>query len=466
MKKIFYYNTYVGEIGIAEENGAVTNIIYSQQYCQAEKIEETELIKIAKKQLDEYFEGKRKSFDFPTRLEGTEFQKKVWNALKLIPYGETVTYKHISKLVGCPKGYRAVGLANNKNPISIVYPCHRVIGSDGSLTGYGGGLDVKAKLLELESKYLNGFAFGVDIGGTEIKIGLFEETGKLITKTSIPTRHEDTCANVLPDTANKIKELIQEYNISYKLIKGIGIGIPGPVTAGIVKHCVNLYWTSSVDAAGIMEKLTGIKAFVLNDANAAALGEQWTGGGKGHDSMVLVTIGTGIGGGIVVGGNIIDGANGAGGEIGHITVEYENGRQCNCGKKGCLETYASATGIVRTANELLENKNIDSILRNSDVTAKAVFDAAAKNDEIACETVEIFGKYLGRALANIATTVDPEIIVLAGGVVKAGDIVREKVEKYYKESAFKTVQGTKVVLAKLENDAGIFGAARYALNNI
>lgn len=147
MKKIFYYDTYAGRIGIAEENGAITHLIFSERDWT---VEETDLIKETKRQLDEYFAGKRKEFDIPTRLEGTEFQKSVWEELRKIPYGKTVTYKDIAEAVGCAKGFRAVGLANNRNPISIIYPCHRVIGSNGSLTGYGGGLDVKEKLLELE----------------------------------------------------------------------------------------------------------------------------------------------------------------------------------------------------------------------------------------------------------------------------------------------------------------------------
>lgn len=147
MKKIFYYDTYAGRIGIAEEDGAITHLIFSERDWT---VEETDLIKETKRQLDEYFAGKRKEFDIPIRLEGTEFQKRVWEELRKIPYGKTVTYKDIAEAVGCPKGFRAVGLANNRNPISIIYPCHRVIGSNGSLTGYGGGLDVKEKLLELE----------------------------------------------------------------------------------------------------------------------------------------------------------------------------------------------------------------------------------------------------------------------------------------------------------------------------
>ena len=149
MKKKYYYDTYAGKIGIAEEDGAITDIVFKTIDCP---VEETELIRETKRQLDEYFAGKRKDFDVPTRLNGTEFQKRVWLALRDIPYGKTASYKDIAAAVGCPKGYRAVGMANNRNPISIIYPCHRVVGSDGSLTGYGGGLDVKAKLLELERR--------------------------------------------------------------------------------------------------------------------------------------------------------------------------------------------------------------------------------------------------------------------------------------------------------------------------
>ena len=459
MKKIYYYNTCIGRIGIAEENGIITNVTFADKKW---KVEETETIKKAKKQLDEYFEGKRKNFDLPTKLEGTEFQLKVWNELKKIPYGHTASYKEIAEAVGCPNGYRAVGMANNRNPIAIIYPCHRVIGADGSLTGYGGGIGIKEKLLSLEIKYSKSMAVGVDIGGTAVKIGIFYEDGSVLTKTEIPTRHEDNCANVLSDTAAAIKKLIAENMINAENITGIGIGMPGPVAGGVVKHCVNLHWKNSVDVSEIMENLTGIKSVTINDANAAAAGELWMGGGKEHESMILVTIGTGIGGGIVIKNNILEGSNGSGGELGHIMVEYENGRECNCGRKGCLETYASATGIVRTAEELLNKDNKPSLLRNGILSAKSVFDAASAGDDTAIKAVDIFGRYLGIALVNAAATVDPEIIVLAGGVARAGEILRRIVEKYYRLYAFKTVSKTQIVLAELENDAGMYGAAREA----
>ena len=367
------------------------------------------------------------------------------------------------KKIGNPRACRAVGGANNKNPVVIAVPCHRVVGTDGSLTGYAGGLDIKEMLLNIEKNNCLKYAVGADIGGTSVKIGIFTEYGELVANTEIPTR----CANgydlVIENTAERINTFLAENNIEKASVKGIGAGIPGPVADGVVKHCVNLLWENSVDVSAKLEKLTGIKSCVLNDANAAALGELWMGGGKGHSDMVLATLGTGIGGGIVIDNNVVVGADGAGGEIGHITVEYENGRQCNCGKKGCLETYASATGIVRTAKEFLENSSEKSLLRGSEVTAKAVFDAAKTGDKIALEVVESFGKYLGRALANIAAVVNPEIIVLAGGVVKAGEMVNKTVEKHFRENAFKTVKNTKIALATLENDAGIYGAAREAL---
>lgn len=464
MKKIFYYDTVIGRIGIAENNEKISDITFSQKdYI----IEETELIKLAKEELEEYFAGKRRDFDFPTENIGTEFQMKVWNELRNIPYGKTATYGQIAAAVGNPKGCRAVGGANNKNHIAIVYPCHRVVGADTKLTGYAGGLDVKEKLLAIEKnnfKHYDKIAVGVDVGGTAVKIGLLTQSGELIAKDEIKTRQDNNCGFVLSDTSLQIEKMLADKGIEKECVIGIGLGIPGPVVGGKVMHSVNLHWSSMVDASDIMEDLIGIKTVVLNDANAAGLGEAWMGSGKDKESMVLVTIGTGIGGAVVTNGEVLVGFNGAGGEIGHITVERESDRLCNCGRKGCLENYASATGIVKTAQELVE-KNGESLLLNSEnINAKNIFEAAKKGDKIALEAIDIFGKYLGEALANIAVTVDPEIIVLAGGVVKAGSIVSDAVEKYYKESAFKTVKNTKIVLAKLENDAGMYGAAKAVLN--
>ncbi len=461
MKKAFYYDTYVGNIGIAEENGEITDIVFASGERNDENswiIEETEVIKEAKKQLDEYFVHKRKDFDFPTHLEGTQFQKSVWNALRSIPYGRTVSYKYIAELVGCPKGFRAVGLTNNKNPIPIVYPCHRVIGSDGSLVGYGGGTDIKRRLLALERQYV----IGIDVGGTEIKAGIFDKNGNIVAKGHIATKHDDNCAYIFNDIADEIDRLINENGIYRGSVSAIGVGVPGPVCNSVVKNCVNLNWYEEKNVSAIMEKLTGIKTFALNDANAAALGESWVGTKK--KNILLVTIGTGVGGGIITDGRVLEGAYGSAGEIGHITVEYENGRKCNCGKRGCLETYASATGIVKTAKEILAANDMPSLLREKDITAKTVFKAAEKGDKAALTVVESFGKYLGQALANAACIIDPDEIILAGGVSQAGKAVKNVVSKYYKKNAFKTVKNTKIKVSELKNDAGIYGAAKFALD--
>ena len=294
---------------------------------------------------------------------------------------------------------------------------------------------------------------------------MFTYTGELISKDEIKTRQDNNCGYVLSDTAVQIKKMLNANNIEKADVEGIGIGIPGPVVNGKVKHSVNLHWKNEVDVSAILEGLTGFKTVVLNDANAAGLGEAWMGSGKDRGSMVLVTIGTGIGGAVVINGNVLVGFNGAGGEIGHITVESESDRLCNCGRKGCLENYASATGIVRTVLELINSGGEGSSLANKkNISAKDVFNEAKNGDKTALEAIDVFGRYLGRALANIAVTVDPEMIVLAGGVAKAGSIVRDVVEKYYREYAFKTVKDIKIELAKLQNDAGMYGAARAVLN--
>ena len=306
------------------------------------------------------------------------------------------------------------------------------------------------------------FAVGADIGGTSVKIGVFEDSGKIMAKSRIPTRKDDNCRHVLEDTAAEIKRLLRANHIEPGEVLGIGAGVPGPVADGVVTHCVNLHWTDKVDAAARLEEMTGIRTSLINDANAAALGEQWMGAGKGRKSMVFVTIGTGVGGGIIIGGNVLTGAGGAAGEIGHITVE-NGGRACNCGRKGCLETYASATGIVATAREKLESFDGYSKLRQGEISAEAVFNAAKEGDAVALSVVDDFAARLGKALANISVVVDPEIIVLGGGVSKAGEIVRKNVEKYYAESAFMSVRDRKIVIAVLGEDAGIYGAARQAV---
>ncbi len=309
------------------------------------------------------------------------------------------------------------------------------------------------------------YCFGVDIGGTTVKMGIFELGGTVLDKWEIPTRTENQGENILPDIAKAIDEKIQSMNLAREDVKGIGMGVPAPVTVdGVVKNTANLGWGYK-EVTKEMQELTGFPAKAGNDANVAALGEMWLGAGKGQENVVMITLGTGVGGGVILGGKILTGQNGAGGEIGHICVNYEETESCGCGKQGCLEQYASATGITRLAKKRLAKNADASILRTQEISAKTVFDALKEGDTVAGEIVEEFGAYLGHAAANIAAIVDPAVIVIGGGVSKAGEILLGYVEKNFQEKAFFADKNTKFVLAQLGNDAGICGAAKLMIDN-
>ncbi|MDD6328747.1 MAG: ROK family glucokinase [Eubacteriales bacterium] len=304
------------------------------------------------------------------------------------------------------------------------------------------------------------YVFGVDIGGTTVKLGLFTVDGTLVDKWEIPTRVDEGGKYILGDISESIDDKLAEKLIDKEEVAGVGMGVPGPVKEdGTVLRCVNLGW-GVFNVAEEMSRLVGFPAKVGNDANMAALGEMWQGGGKGYKDIVMVTLGTGVGGGIIIGGKMLSGVNGAGGEIGHIRVNEDETETCGCGLKGCLEQYTSATGIVRMANIAINNSDRPSSLRNVQyISAKEVFDAAKNGDELAAELVENHGKCLGTALAQIACVVDPEIFVIGGGVSKAGEIIINTTEKYFKEYAFHACRKTKFALATLGNDAGIYGGA-------
>lgn len=307
------------------------------------------------------------------------------------------------------------------------------------------------------------YCFGIDVGGTTVKCGLFDVSGALLDKWEIPTRTENDGINILPDVAQTIAEKIGQKGLDREEIAGIGVGVPGPVNeAGEVPCAVNLHW-GYVNIAGDLERLTGFPVKAGNDANVAALGELWKGGGAGHHSMIMVTLGTGVGGGIIINDKIVAGAHGAAGEIGHAHVEDAITDPCNCGNCGCLEQVASATGIVRLANEILASTKAPSVLRNRKVTAKAVWDAVKEGDALAVQVAERFGTYLGKALAVFAAVADPEIIVIGGGVSKAGEILLDYVTATYQKYAFSACRETEFALATLGNDAGICGAARMVL---
>ena len=309
------------------------------------------------------------------------------------------------------------------------------------------------------------YGFGVDVGGTTVKMGFFETDGKLLDKWEIRTNTNDNGKEILPDIAQAIDNKLAQEGISKNEVEGVGIGVPGPVRGdGVVNICVNLGWGVK-NVADELSSMTGLKVKVGNDANVAALGEMWQGGARGCKDVIMVTLGTGVGGGIIVDGKIVAGFDGAGGEIGHITVNNDEIEPCNCGQYGCLEQYTSATGIVRMAKRKLAKTTEETSLRNyAELSAKNVFDEAKAGDEVAAGLVDDLGEILGSALSNMACVVNPEIIVIGGGVSKAGQILLDTIQKHYIETSFHACRGTKFALASLGNDAGIYGSMRMVLD--
>ena len=309
------------------------------------------------------------------------------------------------------------------------------------------------------------YCFGVDVGGTTVKLGLFDLEGNVQDKWEIITRTEENGKNILPDVAKSVLDKMAEKNIAKDEVAGIGIGVPGPVNdKGVVLKAVNLGW-GIMDVKEILGGLTGLAVQAGNDANVAALGEMWRGGGQGFENMVLVTLGTGVGGGVILGGKILTGATGAAGEIGHIHIEDKEGDACGCGNHGCLEQYASATGISRLARKKMEHETRATILTKEDLSAKAVFDAVKEGDEVAIEVATEMGNYLGHAMADMAAVLDPAVFVIGGGVSKAGEVLLSFIEKPFMEKAFFANKNVKFKLATLGNDAGICGAAKLVLED-
>ncbi|MCR4778086.1 MAG: ROK family glucokinase [Lachnospiraceae bacterium] len=306
--------------------------------------------------------------------------------------------------------------------------------------------------------------FGADVGGTSVKLGLFDETGALLDKWEIPSRKEKGQTPVLDDVAASVLSKITEKGLNKDDVIGIGIDVPGPVLSdGTVIEAVNLYW-DTVKAKNVMEELTGLKTEIANDANAAALGEMWLGGGKGYNSICMITLGTGVGGGIILDGQIVAGSNGAGGEIGHMLVNYDETEKCNCGKCGCLEQYCSATGIVRVAKRYMAANDTATKLRFiENLTAKDVLDAAKENDAVGVYVLNELGRYLAIACSHVAHVIDVQAFVVGGGVSKAGEVILDAIKKYYPGFCMKAVKNKEFKLATLGNDAGIYGCAKMVL---
>lgn len=309
---------------------------------------------------------------------------------------------------------------------------------------------------------------GLDIGGTTVKIAFLDMDGEFIHKWEIPTDKSDGGINVVGDIAKAIDEKMNELGLAKEQFVGIGAGAPGPfeLETGLIYNAVNIGW-KNYPLKALLEEKTGLPVVADNDANVAAAGEMWKGAGNGAKDVVCVTLGTGVGGGIITNGKIVQGVKGAGGEIGHMTAIPQNGAPCNCGKTGCLETVASATGIARIATEKVkagEESGLQAVYQASGtITAKDVFDAAYADDKLAKEVVDHIAFHLGLSLSHLANTLNPEKIIIGGGVSKAGDILINSLKHYFEQFCFSTVrESTSIAIATLGNDAGVIGAAYLA----
>ena len=309
------------------------------------------------------------------------------------------------------------------------------------------------------------YGFGIDLGGTTVKIAYFDENGNMLDKWEIPTVTENNGEQILPDIADSVQFYIAKNKIDPTSVLGLGIGVPGPVNSrGVVNKCVNLGW-GVFNISEELSRLSGFPVKAGNDANVAALGEFWKGGGQGCDNMVFATLGTGVGGGIVIEGHLLHGAHGAGGEIGHMVLNRDETVPCNCGKTGCVEQYCSATGIVRLAKEYLAESAEPSVLRQMNpISCKDIFDAGKEEDPAALAILNRYYALLGEFLGNLCCVVDPDVVVLGGGVSKAGQVLLDGVRPYFYKNVFHAASGARFTLASLGNDAGAYGAFKLALD--
>ena len=300
------------------------------------------------------------------------------------------------------------------------------------------------------------YGFGVDLGGTTVKIAYFDETGNLLEKWEIPTVTENNGAQILPDIATSIRQYIECNQLDESNILGLGIGVPGPVDAkGVVNKCVNLGW-GVFDIAEELSRLTGFPVKAANDANVATLGEYWMGGGKGYEDMVFITLGTGVGGGIVIEGKLLYGTHGSGAEIGHMVLNRNETAVCGCGKRGCVEQYCSATGVSRMAK----------LHGMADMTCKEIFDAGKEGDPAALAVLDEYFEYLGEFVGSLCNVVDPEIVVLGGGVSKAGQMLLDGLLSRFYKYVFHAAADVNFALASLGNDAGAYGAFKLILDTV
>ncbi|KIR02678.1 Glucokinase [Lachnospiraceae bacterium TWA4] len=299
----------------------------------------------------------------------------------------------------------------------------------------------------------------VDLGGTTVKIGFLTEEGIVLEKWEIPTNKENGGKSILSDIATSIKEHLGNKKLSD--LCGVGIGVPGPVqNDSFVERCVNLGWGATDVGKELSVLLDNLPVKVGNDANIAALGEQWMGGGKGADPVMFYTLGTGVGGGLIYKDRIVTGFKGMAAEVGHLCMEPNEVDACNCGGHGCLEQYASATGIVKEMKRTLQSGVSSRLSLESEFSCKDVLDAAKDGDKAAVETIERSMDYLARSMAYVSYVIDPQVFVIGGGVSKAGTYLVDLVEKYFNKYCQLMKEKPKFGLATLGNDAGMYGAAR------
>ena len=311
------------------------------------------------------------------------------------------------------------------------------------------------------------YGFGVDLGGTTVKIAWFNETGELLSKWEIPTVTENDGAQILPDIAASVCGHMEKQGVTRDQVIGIGIGVPGAVLSnGDVNKCNNLGWDLVFNIEKALSELTGLPVKAGNDANVAALGEAWKGGGNGCDNMLLATFGTGVGGGIVIDGKLVVGVHGSAGEIGHLALNKYETEACTCGKYGCVEQYCSATGIVRLAKKYMQLSNRGSVLRGiEELTCKDIFDAGKAGDGLALELLEHVYDYIGQFLADVCCILDPDVVVIGGGVSRAGQPLMDGAKKYFDRYMFHASKDVRFALASLGNDAGVYGAFKLIMDN-
>ena len=311
------------------------------------------------------------------------------------------------------------------------------------------------------------YVVGIDIGGTNTIFGIVDARGTIIASGAVKTQIYTTVDEYVDEVCKNLLPLIIAHG-GVEKIKGIGIGAPnGNYYSGTIEFAPNLPWKGIIPLAAMFEERLGIPTALTNDANAAAVGEMTYGAARGMKEFIMITLGTGVGGGIVINGQIVYGHDGFAGELGHIIVRRENGRLCGCGRHGCLETYCSATGVARTGREILAARTDASLLRNipaENITSKDVYEAAVKGDKIAHEIFDFTGTVLGEALADFIAFSSPEAIILFGGLAKSGDYIMKPIQKAINDNILKIYQGkTKLLVSELkDSDAAVLGASALA----